>query len=282
MPERPIRIAVVMACYNRRETTLRCLRSLFAQTEPNVALDVYLLDDASPDGTASAVLAEFQRVQVLEGDGNLFWGGGMYVAMRAATQQLFDFLLWLNDDVDLKPEALTTLLEAHRHAEVEFGSSLHVISGAVADPATGVLTYSGFNRRSTWHPAKLTRVAPTAGRLTPCDTLNGNCVLVPQAVLKRVGLIDPVFVQQLGDIDYGYRVTRAGGRIWIASEFVGSCAANPTRPTVRGFTDRMRWLFSPHGMPLRSWTTFMWRHGGVVGLALLAGTYIKRLALRAP
>ncbi|MBU2135728.1 MAG: glycosyltransferase [Alphaproteobacteria bacterium] len=63
MPDRPVRIAVVMACYNRRDTTLRCLRSLFAQLEPTVSLDVYLLDDASSDGTGAAVRAEFPNAE---------------------------------------------------------------------------------------------------------------------------------------------------------------------------------------------------------------------------
>jgi GT2 family glycosyltransferase len=276
MPDGPVRIAVVMACYNRRETTLRCLRSLFAQRGAAVALDVYLLDDASSDGTSMAVRAEFPQVQVLEGDGHHFWGGGMYVGMKAATRHAFDFLLWLNDDVELKPDAITTLLDAHDRAEAEFGSGLHVISGPVADPSTGELTYSGFKRRNSWHPARLTRIDISRDRMTPCDTMNGNCVLIPQAVVQRVGLIDPVFVQQLGDIDYGYRITRAGGRIWIASEFIGFCSLN-VAATPKTLRARLRRLFTPHGLPIRPWTTFMWRYGGVLGVSILTITYAKAL-----
>lgn len=275
MPDASVRIAVVMACYNRRETTLRCLRSLFAQRGAAVMLNVYLLNDASSDGTSTAVRAEFSQVQVLEGDGHHFWGGGMYVAMQAATRHAFDFLLWLNDDVELKPEALAVLLDAYSRANAEFGSGLHVISGAVAEPGTGELTYSGFSRRNKWHPAQLVRIAPSPDRLTPCDTLNGNCVLVPRAVVERVGVIDPVFVQQLGDIDYGYRITRAGGRIWIAPKLVGTCSANFGSPKPRTLGARLRHLFSPHGLPVRPWTTFMWRYGGPLGLGLLSITYTR-------
>lgn len=278
MREAPIRVAVVMACFNRRETTLRCLRSLAAQQAPGVIFDVHLLDDASRDGTADAVAAAFPDVHVLAGDGDRFWGGGMFVAMRSAIRSDFDYMLWLNDDVDLYPKAIPSLIAAHDRAVAEHGGDLHVVSGAVQDPTTGHLTYSGFSRKNRWHPAQLTRIDTVPNELASCDTLNGNCVLVPRAVVTSVGLIDPIFVQQLGDIDYGYRITKAGGKIWVAPDFVGTCALNLGSPRLQSFRGRLSRLFSPHGLPLYPWTTFMWRHGGVLGLGLLSIKYVRLLA----
>ena len=61
-------IAVLMTCYNRVETTLRCLHSLFNQTikqsdNQTISLDVWLVDDASTD---HAVLFRYRN-----------WGIGM-------------------------------------------------------------------------------------------------------------------------------------------------------------------------------------------------------------
>ena len=276
MPE-PVTIAVVMACYNRREITLRCLRSLMAQQATGVRFEVHLLDDASSDGTAAAVGAAFPDIQILAGDGDHFWGGGMHAAMRSAIATRYDYMLWLNDDVELYPNAIASLIDANQRATAEQGCGLHVVSGPVQDPVTGDVTYSGFKRTSRWRPAKLIRIEPVSGRLTSCDTLNGNCVLVPKAVVDRVGLIDPVFIQQLGDIDYGYRVRKAGGSLWIAPDVVGACAPNLGSPWPRSFRARLRRLLSPHGLPLRPWTTFMWRWGGAAGLALLSLSYGKAM-----
>ena len=71
-------IAVLMTCYNRVETTLRCLHSLFNQTikqsdNQTISLDVWLVDDASPDQTGAKVKAAFPEVHVIEGAGGLFW-----------------------------------------------------------------------------------------------------------------------------------------------------------------------------------------------------------------
>ncbi len=64
-------IAVLITCFNRRELTLRCLRSLFAQRTPDgYALNVFLTDDGCSDGTGDAVRRVFPQVAVLAGDGD--------------------------------------------------------------------------------------------------------------------------------------------------------------------------------------------------------------------
>lgn len=278
--EAPTRIAIAMACFNRRDGTLRCLESLYAQQNDAIALAVHLLDDASSDGTAAAVSAAFPQTNVLGGTGHLFWGGGMRQAMAAATEKPLDFVLWLNDDVTLAPNALSNVLDAHRLAKADHGDGPHVIVGATADPATGAITYSGFRRRNTWHPAQLKRIAPIPGQLTPCDTMNGNCVLIPAELVRRIGLLDAAFPHQLGDIDYGYRARAAGASLWIAPDPIGTCAANPNnRPWLKPPTigARLAVLNSPRGLPFRAWITFLWRHAGLLGLPILAQLYARQL-----
>ncbi|MHC5831198.1 MAG: glycosyltransferase family 2 protein, partial [Nostoc sp.] len=74
-------LAVIMTCFNRRETTLICLRALAQQTK---SFDVYLTDDGSSDGTSKAVKVFYPQVQILQGNGNLFWVGGMRLAFAEA------------------------------------------------------------------------------------------------------------------------------------------------------------------------------------------------------
>jgi Mrp family chromosome partitioning ATPase len=80
----PVRIAAVLAAYNRRELTLACLASLQAQQVPGVVLYTFALDDASSDGTADAVAERFPDTVLLHGDGQQYWAGGMCQAFAAA------------------------------------------------------------------------------------------------------------------------------------------------------------------------------------------------------
>lgn len=268
-----------MACYNRRETTLRCLRSLKSQDATGVDLSVYLLDDASPDGTAEAVAQEFPEVTIVKGTGSLFWGGGMRAAMLEASKSAFDFMLWLNDDVNLDDSAIRVLLDSHRQIPSELEASKQVIVGATRDPRSGRVSYSGFRRTSKWHPARLEQVQPQEKSITRCDTMNGNFVLVPAPLFQKLGPIDQAYVHQLGDIDYGYRVLKQGGHIWIAPSTIGACSPNVGIKAYldpsRSFKERIRALRSPHGLPFMAWKTFMQRHAGLLAMPILAATYAK-------
>ena len=93
-----LRIAAVMAVHNRRDLTLACLDSLRAQQLAGDTLDVFVLDDASTDGTAAAVLERHPDVRLLRGNGQLYWNGGMRRAFGEAMAADYDYYLWMNDD----------------------------------------------------------------------------------------------------------------------------------------------------------------------------------------
>ncbi len=104
-------VAVVMTCHNRRETTLRCLRQLDAQSLPDGwRIKTYLVDDGSTDGTSEAVAAAHPDVSVVQGTGELYWTGGMIMADEAAMADRPDHFLWLNDDVELTDGAIALLI----------------------------------------------------------------------------------------------------------------------------------------------------------------------------
>lgn len=64
-----MKIAVLLTCFNRKNKTLACLKSLFGII-PNC--HVYLVDDKSTDGTSEAIKQNFPQVKIIKGDGNLF------------------------------------------------------------------------------------------------------------------------------------------------------------------------------------------------------------------
>lgn len=70
------RIAAVMLVHNRKDLTLLCLDSLQTRHAPRTTLDAFVLDDASTDGTADAVLQRHPRVRVIRGGGQHYWNGG--------------------------------------------------------------------------------------------------------------------------------------------------------------------------------------------------------------
>ena len=230
-------IAVLMTCYNRVETTLRCLRSLFAQTlvqSPNptisnqtISLDVWLVDDASPDGTGAKVKAAYPEVNVIQSPGNLFWCKGMRKAWETAGGG-WSHYLWLNDDVTLAPGAVARLLALSRPDTV--------VSGKVGDYAL------------------------------KCDKkgipvhMPGNFVLVPRTVYAKVGMISGAYSHGYGDWDYAVRCAKAGVKVIGTKDSLGACREEPEKRA--SLDSRWRFLWHPKGAALGDAVRFSFVRGG--------------------
>lgn len=258
-------VAVLMACYNRRDNTLAALTAVHTQEHrlPS-SVQIYLLDDNSSDGTASAVQERFPQTRILKGDGNLYWNGGMRSAFQEAMKNDHDYYLWLNDDTHLYPTALDTLLCTASWV-VGHDRESFVVVGSIKDPETGQHTYGGLVRCSRWHPLKFCPIPPTDVP-QPCDTMNGNCVLVPRAVAQQVGNLSADFTHGGGDIDYGLRARRLGCSLWVAPDYLGVCPRNSREGTWLDpnlpLLDRIRKMIGAKGIPPAEMLVFARRHAG--------------------
>lgn len=286
------RLATLVTCYNRKQKTLDGLKALFSQSAlSELSLSVYLVDDGSTDGTADAVQAAYPQVILIKGNGNLFWNGGMRTAFAAALEQDYDYYLLLNDDMLLYPEALEVLLKASDEAVAQ-GYPRPIIVGSTCDPETGSLTYGGFVRESWWRPLRFLLVEP-GDQIKRCDTVNGNCVLVPRSVAQVVGNLDPAFTHYIGDLDYGLRAQQRGCTVWIAPGYVGMCSQN-LRPrslteTVSDSPWYQQWkqIGQPKGLnfseatltPLNEWRVFAQRHAGLFWPVYWLFPYIRLLLI---
>lgn len=261
------RLAVLITCHNRRDNTLRCLSSLFNQVGLAGAIEVsvFLTDDGSGDGTATAVANSFPSVRVIHGDGTLYWNGGMRRAWEESMKTAFDYYLWLNDDTILFPQALSSMIDQYEALALD-GHAQSVVVGSTRDKLTHYTTYGGVQRHKGWQLLKFTLIEPSPSQATRCDTFNGNCVLIPRAVVECVGTLDKAFTHGMGDFDYGLRAAASGVSLWIAPGHLGICPRNDAAGTWRDLTvslcERLRRVREPKGLPPREWWVFTRRHAG--------------------
>ena len=281
MKDKPIRLAAILACHNRKDMTLSCLKALYAQ-KSSIDLDIhtYLLDDGSTDGTSEAVQYTFSDVTILSADGSMFWNEGMRTAFQAALQDGADYYLWLNDDTSLYPNAIDTLLNTHITLST-IDSPESIIIGSVQDPTSQKLTYGGMIRVSRWHPFHYELITPNT-EPQKCDVMHGNCVLIPDAVARKVGNMDSGYSHAIGDIDYALKAGKHGVNIWIAPGFAGTCSTNPIEgswlDTSLSLKQRWKHMRSPKGLPPNDWLLFSRKHAGWLWPIFGSLPYIKLLS----
>ena len=261
------RVVVLITCHNRRDKTLACLDALHANQLPvGVSFQVILVDDGSTDGTEQAVRERYPQVNVIRGDGSLYWNGGMRVAFAAAMEQDFDYYLWLNDDTLLYPTALNSLIATSGELQAKHGKSVIVV-GSTQDANDGRLTYGGVIRPNKWKTLFFKLVTPRDVPIE-CETMNGNCVLIPRVIAKEVGNLDKEFLHAMGDQDYGLRARNAGFSVWIMAGFVGTCSNNAVTGSFNDanlpLAARVHKMLQPKGLPPSSWRVFTQRHAGIL------------------
>src|SRR5206468_2470383 len=161
--------------------TLGCLASLHAGSVVPTAV---VVDDGSTDDTRNRVLAAFPQTVVLPGDGSLWWGGATNVGVEHALAEGADYVLTLNNDGVVRPDAVGRLLDTATAIP-------HSIVGArrndLAQPETtwsdGWLFSPAGSRLAS--PASVDQETPTRIDATGC-----NLMLIPAACFAQAGLFD--------------------------------------------------------------------------------------------
>ena len=272
-----VSIAVLLTCYNRKEKTISCLDNLLKNYMPDgYSFKVFLVDDGSTDGTEDAVRNAYPQINIIKGDGSLFWNGGMRVAFEAAIKNGFDYYLWLNDDTMLNKGAVSNMLSAvgkHKGKDC-------IVVGSTHASTSKCVTYGGLMKMSKWRPLSFQLIAPSDKSIL-CDTMNGNCVLIPASVVQKLGNIDASFSHAMGDIDYGLRAKKMGVDIVIAPNFVGECDKNSRKGThydgSLGVKERWQKITSRKELPMKAWYILTKRHAGVFWPIYWAWPYVKVL-----
>jgi len=281
------RLVAILTCFNRRRLTLNCLRALRASAEAAGAdVDAIVVDDASTDGTADAVRTEHPWAEVVDGSGSLFWNRGMHEGFGRALQREADHYLWLNDDTELRVEALSRLIEQQSQLRQIEGKPV-ILVGATAERGSGRITYGGRVARSRLRRFSY-EIVWDASHPVRCEAIEGNCVLIPRELALSVGNLDPTFEHAMGDTDYGLRAQRAGFSVYVAAGVMGYCSDNASAGTYFDETlplsARWKHLTGRKGLPLRSWLHFTRRHGGLLWPLYFCWPYVRVVmsAMRGP
>ena len=262
-------VAVLITVFNRVDKTLACLDSIGDAVEKGLvsfSLSVFLTDDGSTDGTSQKIKERSYPfpVEILQGDGSLFWNGGMINSWKAALAypEEFDGFLWLNNDTVVLPGFWQMLAEADKYAKEKYGKG-QIYVGSTRDKLTGKFTYGGFNFVN-----KITlkdKLLPPNGEIQECQCAHGNITYVSREVVEKTGIFTNKYQHGGSDHDYTYRASRRGFHNLILPDYAGECVNDHPADGNRGnffempLKKRIEYLKSPRGLNLHNALLFQKR-----------------------
>lgn len=113
---------LIIPTYNEKDNIERILACVLSQSE---ALEVLVVDDNSPDGTASLVhnMTEIEpRIHLLQRPGKMGLGSAYVTGFKYALKEGFDYILEMDADFSHNPDDLPRLLNEIRNQDLVIGS----------------------------------------------------------------------------------------------------------------------------------------------------------------
>ena len=214
-------VAVIVLNWNGEEDTAACLDSLLAQR--GVAVDLLLIDNASPDGSGARLHARYPDVPYIRTTENLGYAGGNNRGLEWAMARGCEWLLVVNNDTVADPDCIRRLLDAAQ-SDPRIGALAPMIVRH-DDPAR-VWFAGGRHDRvraigvHTHWLAPAQRIASERDGLawSSCSFLTGCCLLLRTDAIREVGLFRADFFAYVEDLELSMRLRAGGWRLgWVPS-----------------------------------------------------------------
>ncbi|MBA2077455.1 glycosyltransferase [Rhodanobacter sp. PCA2] len=201
------RVSVIVPVHGKLPYTVACLRSI-ARHDAHAAYEVIVVDDASPDDSAS-VLGRIDGLRLLRNERNLGFIGSCNLGAAAARGE---YLLFLNNDTQVTPGWLDRLLDCFvEEADCGVAGSRLVYPDGRLQEAGGLVYADG----SAWNYGRFEdRDDPRFLYRRDVDYVSGAALMIEAALFRNVGGFDqryaPAYCE---DMDLAFAVRATGRRV---------------------------------------------------------------------
>ncbi len=219
-------VSMVLVSYNTRQLLRECLQTVFAQK--GVSMEVFVVDNASRDGSVDMVNEEFPQVTLICSAANL---GFAAANNRAFVQAKGRYVVMLNTDAFLRPGDLARaveLMDCNPSAGLA-GARLVGRDGEDQPSArqfpsitNDLLVLTGLSSRfpSSRFFGKADRTWADPAQPAEVDWVPGAFSIIRRSVLEAVGHFDERFFLYYEEVDLCRRIIAAGWKVWYWPQLI--------------------------------------------------------------
>ena len=288
-------VSVIVVNYNVRQFLENTITSLLRALN-GMRSEVFVVDNASDDGSVEMVKAKFPGVCLIQNKENLGFARANNQALKQAKGK---YLLLLNPDTIVQEDTIHVMLKFFSETPDAGLAGCKILSpdGTFQLPCrrsfpTPWVAFTKVFGLSALFPASklfgkynLTYLSPD--ETYEVDAVSGSFMMIRREVYEKVGGLDEAFFMYGEDLDWCYRVTEAGFRVYYVHStkivhFKGESTRRSNLDEIKLFYDAMQLFVEKHygasvvaeffltvGILLRAGLAFLAKAGRSLALALV-------------
>lgn len=215
-------LSIIIVNYNVKEFLQNLLHSI-EKASTNLSTEIIIADNASDDGSVELIKNKFPFVHLIENKANLGFGKANNQALKLAKG---DFILLINPDSLVSEDTLhkmISFLKDHKEAGVA-GCKILNADGTLQlacrrsfpGPWTSFTKVTGlsslFPKSRLFARYNLTYLDDN--KTYEVDAISGSFMMMKKEVYQQVGGFDEQFFMYGEDLDFCYRVQKAGFKVY--------------------------------------------------------------------
>ena len=203
-------VGALIVTWNRKDDVIECIESIINTGYSR--LIIYLVDNASADGTVNVVADKFPDVRIIRSEENLGFAGGNNLGLSWILEDGLDSVFLVNDDVVVSRDSLTILA---RH--LFESNSIGVTSPKVlihSDPSV-IWSAGGLIDRNTGIAIqrRYGEIDRNKEKIQEIDYAVGCAMLVKTEAIREAGLLDPRYFTYYEETDWCRRIKESGFKV---------------------------------------------------------------------
>jgi GT2 family glycosyltransferase len=213
-------LAIIIVNYNTKDLLRKCLHSILTKKWRN-SIEIWVVDNASGDGSVNMVEKEFPKIKLIKSDKNLGFSGGNNLGLKKAQARYY---LLLNSDTEVTSGSLDALLDSMEKNTFEVASCKLVNPDGSLQPNAGNLPFGislftwlfGLddiplirNYLPSFHQTKTSYYKNER----EVGWVSGSVIAFRNEVLDKAGLWDDHIFMYGEEVDYCIRAKKAGFKI---------------------------------------------------------------------
>ncbi len=204
-------VGIILVNWNGWQDTLDCLASLSELDYPNFS--VVVVDNGSSNDSVSRIRQAYPHVNLLETGENLGFAGGNNKGIAYAMKRRVDFVWLLNNDTEVHPKALSSLV-----AEAQSGDVVGIVGSKIYyyDTPDTLWFAGGTVNRWTTQTGHVGMGKTDLGQWDTSrdvDYVSGCSMLVSREVIEDVGVLDARYFLYFEETDWATRAIQKGWRV---------------------------------------------------------------------